>query len=85
MKQDLERHSVYDLMQAAGHRPTNAVQTIEAVALDAADAKLLAVPAGAPALLIRRAATAGGKPVEYAIDYYRADRSRFRARLTALE
>ena len=85
LKQDLERHSVYDLMQAAGHRPTNAVQTIEAVALDAADAKLLAVPAGAPALLIRRAATAGGKPVEYAIDYYRADRSRFRARLTALE
>jgi len=81
LKQDLEKVSVYDIMGAKGHKPTAAVQTIEAVTMEAADAKLLTVPTGSPALLIRRAGSVRGIPVEYAIDYYRADRTRFRVRL----
>jgi GntR family transcriptional regulator len=81
LKQDLEKVSVYDIMGVAGYKPTAAVQTIEAVTLEEADAKLLTVPAGSAALLIRRAGNVRGVPVEYAIDYYRADRTRFRVRL----
>lgn len=85
LKQDLERTSVYDIMGKAGYRPTDAVQTIEAVTLEPADAKLLTVPAGSAALLVRRVGSVRGIPVEYAVDYYRADRTRFRVRLGALE
>lgn len=85
LKQDLDRESVYDIMGKAGYRPTEAVQTIEAVNLEAVDAKLLTVPTGSAALLVRRAGSVRGVPVEYAIDYYRADRTRFRVRLGALD
>ena len=85
LKQDLEGLSVYDIMGAKGYKPTDAVQTIEAVTLEAADAKLLTVPAGSAALLVRRVGNVRGVPVEYAIDYYRADRTRFRVRLGVLD
>lgn len=82
---DLERQSIYESMGAAGFKPTDAVQTMEAVSLDEADASLLTVPARAAALLVRRVAYASGVPVEYAIDLYRGDRTKFRARLGVLE
>lgn len=85
LKQDLTQRSIYDLMEATGSRPTDAVQTIEAVTLTADDAALLTVPEGAPALLVRRVGYAKGVPVEYAIDQYRADRTTFRVRLGVLE
>ena len=40
---------------------------------------------GSAALLIRRVGYARGVPVEYAIDYYRGDRTKFRVRLGVLE
>jgi GntR family transcriptional regulator, N-acetylglucosamine utilization regulator len=85
LEQDLERRSIYDLMQATGRRPTDAIQTIEAITLAAEEADLLTVPAGSPALLVRRVGYAQGVPVEYAIDHYRADRTTFRVRLGVLE
>jgi GntR family transcriptional regulator len=85
LQQDLERRSIYDLLGAAGYKPTDAVQTLEAVTLAAEDARLLTVEPGASALLIRRVAYAGGVPVEYAVDYYRGDRTKFRVRLGLLE
>ena len=85
LQQDLERRSVYDIMASMGHKPTDAVQTIEAVALGAVEAGLLGVPPGSPALLIHRLAYAGGVVVEYAQDYYRGDRTKFRVRLDVLE
>jgi GntR family transcriptional regulator len=84
-KNDLEHQSIYDIMGAAGYRPTDAIQTIESVSLNAEDAKLLTVPAGSAALLIRRVGYARGVPVEYAIDFYRGDRTKFRVRLGVLE
>lgn len=85
LEQDLQHHSVYEIMQQMGHKPVDAVQTIEAVTLEQKDADLLTVPAGSPALLIRRVAYSEGVPVEYAVDYYRGDRTTFRARLGVLE
>jgi GntR family transcriptional regulator len=72
-------------MGAAGYRPTDAIQTIESVSLNEEDARLLTVPAGSAALLIRRVGYAKGVPVEYAIDFYRGDRTKFRVRLGVLE
>jgi GntR family transcriptional regulator len=85
LKHDLRRQSVYDIMGKMGARPTDAVQTMTAVSLDAEQAKLLSVPARAPALMIQRLGLAYGIPVEFAIDYYRGDRTTFRVRLGILE
>jgi GntR family transcriptional regulator len=85
LKQDLEHESVYEIMRKLNHKPTDAVQTFEAVTLDREVAGLLTVPPGSAALLIRRVGYASGIPVEYAIDYYRGDRTKFRVRLGLLE
>lgn len=85
LKQDLERESVYEIMRKLDRKPTDAVQTFEAVALDRELAELLTVAPGSAALLIRRIGYASGIPVEYAIDYYRGDRTKFRVRLGLLE
>jgi GntR family transcriptional regulator len=82
---DLTQHSVYEIMSRMGRKPTDAVQTIVAVTLDQEQAALLGVAPGAPALLIRRVGYASGVPVEYAVDYYRGDRTTFRVRLGVLE
>jgi len=85
LNHDLRRHSVYEIMGRMGSKPTDAIQTIEAVTLDPKRAKLLAVAAGSPAIMIRRIGYSHGLPVEYAIDYYRGDRTTFRVRLGVLE
>lgn len=85
LQHDLERHSVYEIMDSLGLKPTDAIQTIEAITLAAEEAKLLTVPEGAGALLISRVGYASGIPVEYAVDYYRGDRTKFRVRLGVLE
>jgi GntR family transcriptional regulator len=85
LKQDLNHRSIYDLMEATGSRPTDAVQTIEAITLAPEEAALLTVPAGSAALSVRRVGYARGVPVEYAVDHYRADRTTFRVRLGLLE
>ena len=69
---------------ARAEQPNDAVQTIEATTLRE-EAGLLTVPVGSAALLIKRFAYTGGTPVEYAIDYYRGDRTKFRLRLGVLE
>ena len=65
-------------------RPDDASQTFEAVMLDETQAQLLTVPSPSSALLITRTGYAKGAPVEYALDYYRGDRTKFRARLGAI-
>jgi DNA-binding GntR family transcriptional regulator len=83
--QDLERRSIYEIMKDAGCKPTDAIQTMEAVTLGPEEAHLLGVKPGSSAFLIRRVAYSNGIPVEYAIDYYRGDRTKFRVRLGVLE
>ena len=85
LRHDLTRRSVYEIMESTGLKPTDAVETIEAVTLPEEEARLLTVPPQSPALLIRRVGYAHGIPVEYAVDYYRGDRTQFRVRLGVLE
>lgn len=85
LEHDLARHSVYEIMGRMGYKPTDAVQSIEAVTLSLRQAALLTVAPGSAALLIRRIGYAEGVPVEYAEDYYRGDRTTFRVRLGVLE
>lgn len=82
---DLGNQSVYEIMGATGLKPTDAIQTIEAVTLEPEDASLLTVAPGSSALLVRRVGYSGGMPVEYAVDLYRGDRTKFRVRLGVLE
>ena len=49
-------------MEATGSRPTDAVQTIEAITLAPEEAALLTVPAGSAALSVRRVGYAQGRP-----------------------
>ena len=79
LDRDLARASIYRLMdEHYGGRPVEADQSIEAIAVDPADAELLQIPPGSPVMRLERIARdAAGRPVEHAIDLYRADRSRF--------
>jgi GntR family transcriptional regulator len=81
LRHDLRRRSVYSIMERGGCKPTRAIEILEAVILDPEQARLLEVPPGSPAFLIRRTGFANGIPVEYAEDYYRGDRTSFRVRL----
>ncbi len=75
---DLGQHSLYDVMeQQFGARPKLADETIEAVQLSTAEARLLAVRPASPALLARRVTRdTEGKVIEVAKAIYRGDRYR---------
>lgn len=62
----------YGLVISQGHR------TVEAIALDRVDAKLLEVRTGSPALLLKSVGLlADGTPLEYFVAKHRGDRSKF--------
>lgn len=82
LRHRLRQRHVYDIMDRNyGRKPDDAAQTFEAVTLGSEDAQLLRVAPGSSALLVTRTGFSNGVPVEYATDYYRGDRTRFRARL----
>jgi GntR family transcriptional regulator len=79
---DLERHSIYRLMERYDARPVRATQSLEPVPARDEEAEALEVLAGSPLMLVERIAwDAQDRPVEYAKDIYRGDRSRFVAEL----
>ena len=75
---DLTQHSLYHLMeQEFRTHPKTADETIEAVQLTAAEARLLEVRSGSPALLARRVTRdEDGRVIEVAKAIYRGDRYR---------
>lgn len=78
------RQSLYDALEKLGCRPVRALQRLRAVALDEAQAKLLDLPVGSPALAIeRRAFLADGRVVEFTTSIYRGDAYDFVAELHA--
>ena len=78
------RQSLYDTLEKLGCRPVRALQRLRAVALDSAQAKLLDLPPGSPALAIeRRAFLADGRVVEFTSSIYRGDAYDFVAELHA--
>jgi GntR family transcriptional regulator len=79
-----ESQSFYELLGSRyGVELSWAEETIEAVAAPAREASILGAPSGLPLLLLRRQSLdSSGRPVEFVRSYYRADRFRFRTRLT---
>jgi GntR family transcriptional regulator len=76
--------SLYAALEDLGCRPTRALQRLRAVALDAAQAKLLNLAVGSPALAIeRRAFLDDGRVVEFTRSLYRGDAYDFVAELHA--
>jgi len=70
--------SLYELLsERYDARPCRAVETLEPVRADSHAAQLLGVSRGAPLLLVERVAfDADGRPVEFAKDLFRGDRTR---------
>jgi GntR family transcriptional regulator len=82
-REDVERHPFYELLD----RPLRgATQTIGADAADAADAKLLGVPVGAPLLRCQRVTTdTAGRPVLLSEHLFPAHRTEFVVELPLAE
>ncbi len=78
LKFDLAARSLYDILEKEfDTRPTMCQETVEAVALDAPEARDLNVKRGAPALLVTRVTRdARGALIEAEQTLYRADRYR---------
>ena len=74
--------SLYSLMGRVYDRfPHTCTESLEPVVATDDEASLLGVDVGSPLMLIERTACAeDGLPVEYAVDLYRADRTRIRLR-----
>jgi GntR family transcriptional regulator len=83
VREDLTNQSLYELLTrkyglviAQGHR------TVEAIALDPADAKLLNLRPKSPALLLKSVGLLeNGEPLEYSVAKHRGDRSKFHINL----
>jgi GntR family transcriptional regulator len=79
---DLVSVSLYEALDKVKARPTRALQRLRAVAFDAEQSKLLALPVGSPGLFIeRRGFLDDGRVVEFSCSYYRGDAYDFVAEL----
>jgi len=75
--------SLYAALEASGFRPVRALQRLRAVVIGAAEAALLEIAEGSPALHIHRVAFVGdGRRVEFTRSFYRSDTYDFVAELT---
>lgn len=83
-KAEAVEDSLYAALNAAGNRPTRALQRLRAVSLDGECARLLGVETGAPALYIeRRGFLDDGRVIEATRSWYRGDAYDFVAELNA--
>jgi GntR family transcriptional regulator len=78
LKFDLSKRSLYDILEKEfDTRPTLCQETVEAISLDAPEARDLGAKRGAPALLVTRVTRdARGRFIEAEQTLYRADRYR---------
>ena len=80
---DLTRRSLYEYLETeCGLSLARGQRTIEAVAADARQARLLRVRKGAPLVFLQSVSyLADGRPIEYYLALHRGDRSRFEVEL----
>jgi GntR family transcriptional regulator len=83
IREDLTNQSLYELMaRKYGLVISQGRRTVEAIALDRADAKLLGLPPNSPALLLKSIGLLeDGTPLEYFVAKHRGDRSKFHIEL----
>jgi GntR family transcriptional regulator len=80
--EDLTGRSLYTVLEERFGLVFDAgEQTIGAGIANSADARLLKVPAGSAVLLLQRRSSVSGRPVEYTVSTYRADRYQLHAAL----
>ena len=80
---ELASASLIELLERAGHRPSEATQTITAVPAEAAVAAVLGVSTGSPLLRIHRIMKdKKGRPVQDITASYRADRYQYEMKLS---
>ena len=78
LEEDLESRSLYRALESHGIELVRAEEDLEATVVRETQSELLTVPAGCPALLIKRTTyTEGDRPIEYVTSVYRGDRYRF--------
>lgn len=78
------QNSLYEALEAAGHRPVRALQRLRAVLLSAEQASLLHAREGDPGLLVTRVGyLTDGRAVEFSQSWYRGDTYDFVAELNA--
>jgi GntR family transcriptional regulator len=80
IREDLANQSLYEVLaRKYGLVITKGYRTVEAIALERADAKLLGLRSKSPALLLKSVGLLeDGTPLEYFVAKHRGDRSRFR-------
>ena len=80
---DLTRRSLYEYLETeCGLSLASGRRTIEAVAADARQAKLLRIRKGAPLVFLQSVSyLADGRPIEFYLAFHRGDRSRFEVEL----
>jgi len=80
---DLTRRSLYEYLGTeCGHTLARGRRTIEAVAADARQARLLRIRKGAPLIFLQSTSyLADGRPIEYYLALHRGDRSLFEVEL----
>ncbi|MDD4797195.1 MAG: GntR family transcriptional regulator [Eubacteriales bacterium] len=81
MQENLERESLYDLLEGKGTRVDRVTRIMEAVNVSAEDARLLQMGKDKAVCLVKSLASAGGVPVEYSIARYRGDQNKFAVEL----
>jgi GntR family transcriptional regulator len=83
VREDLTNQSLYELLaRKYGLVIARGYRTVEAIALDRSDAKLLGVRSKSPALLLRSVGLLeDGTPLEYFVAKHRGDRSKFHIEL----
>jgi GntR family transcriptional regulator len=85
LNENFTNASLYELLASKyGLEIASGDRSIEAIALNRHDARLLGVKAGSPALLLRSIGLlADGTPLEYFIAKHRGDRSKFHVKLVS--
>ena len=80
---DLTRRSLYEYLETeCGLSLARGRRTIEAVAADARQARLLNIHRGAPLVFLQSVSYLGdGRPIEFYLAFHRGDRSRFEVEL----
>jgi GntR family transcriptional regulator len=76
--------SLYEALEASGHRPTRALQRLRAILLSSEQAQLLNSAAGDAGLLVERLGSLpDGRAVEFSQSFYRGDTYDFVAELSS--
>lgn len=80
-REDLEQHSLYEVLNSQGVKPEKAVESFYAVSLLEEEARLLGEPSGTASLKVCRLTYSKNQLIEYNYRYYKGDQYRYTVEL----